>query len=206
MTNNPQTYARTEGLDIIEWPVQKHHIINRGMPLCWFTPVKETLPPIYNSLTHYTRSVKPKWVADKLHQQWQVEQKSIRQLADDLLARMTHYSDRALLSLKAGYPEQETETWNLQKTEAEAWQVDNRVATPVLAAIAERRGLALSDLVTRVLDKSNQYAALVGLVLGDRQAAEDNIQVLLENKPEDCFEQLVALANSWRLDWPQELV
>ncbi len=204
--NNTQTYARTEGQEIIEWPVQKHHIKNRGMPLCWFTPVKETLPPIYNALTHYVRPVKPEWKDNELHQQWQVEQKSVRQLADDLLARMTHYSDRALASLKAGYPEQETETWNLQKAEAEAWSADNSAAVPILTAIAERRGMALADLVSRVLDKSNQYAALVGLVLGDRQAAEDTIEALQEEKPEDHFDQLVALANSWRSDWPQELV
>ena len=204
---SPQTYARTEGLDIIEWPVQKHHIINRGMPLCWFTPVKETLPPVYNALTHYARAVKPKWVGEELHQQWQVEQKSVRQLADDLMQRINNASDRALASLKQGYPEQETETWNLQKAEALAWQADNAVATPTLSAIAERRAVPLSELVTRVLDKSNDYAQLVGLVLGDRQAAEDTIETLQSERPEDHFDQLVNLANDWRSEgWPQEQV
>ena len=52
---------------------------------------------------------------------------------------------------------------------------DQDAPTPVLAGIAQARGVPLDDLRAKALAKSNAYTALTASVAGQRQALEDQI-------------------------------
>lgn len=73
------------------------------------------------------------------------------------------------------YPEVERLTWDKQEREARAWAADNTAATPLLDAIASARGLTLSELVTRVIDKADAWVTASGAATGKRQALETAI-------------------------------
>ena len=91
--------------------------------------------------------------------------------------------DIAVASLAASYPEREVQSWPQQVKEAEALTNNAEAATPLLAAIADARGLPVVELASRVLGKMNAYAAASGPLIGRRQAAEDLIDVAAT--PED---------------------
>lgn len=129
----------------------------------------------------------------------------------DIQQHIAQSADRALGVLERGYTEREVKTWPQQRAEAAAWSADNAVSVPLLQGLADRRGVALVEVVTRVQNKVGQAAALTGVVLGDSQAAGDEIkalQALAENDqlPADWFDQLQSIAQNWRKDWPPELL
>ena len=72
-------------------------------------------------------------------------------------------------------PQFERDSWATQALEAQAWATDHSVATPILAGIAQARGVPLDTLRERALAKSNTYTALTASVAGQRQAFEDRI-------------------------------
>lgn len=72
-------------------------------------------------------------------------------------------------------PPFERDSWASQAQEAQAWAADHDAATPILAGIAQARGVPLDVLRERALVKSNAYTALTASVAGQRQAFEDRI-------------------------------
>ena len=73
-------------------------------------------------------------------------------------------------------PPFERDSWASQALEAQAWATDHEAATPILAGIAQARGVPLDALRERALAKSNTYTALTASVAGQRQAIEDRIR------------------------------
>ena len=74
-----------------------------------------------------------------------------------------------------GVPQFERDSWASQAAEAQAWSADHDAPTPILAGIAQARGVPLDDLRAKALAKSNAYTALTASVAGQRQALEDQI-------------------------------
>lgn len=74
-----------------------------------------------------------------------------------------------------GVPQFERDSWAAQALEAQAWAADKQASTPILAGIAQARGVPLDDLRAKALAKSNAYTALTASVAGQRQAYEDQI-------------------------------
>lgn len=74
-----------------------------------------------------------------------------------------------------GVPQFERDSWASQAAEAQAWAADHDTPTPILAGIAQARGVPLDDLRAKALAKSNAYTALTASVAGQRQAYEDQI-------------------------------
>ena len=72
-------------------------------------------------------------------------------------------------------PPFERDSWASQALEAQAWAADHDAETPILAGIAQARGVPLNILRERALMKSNAYTALTASVAGQRQAFEDRI-------------------------------
>ena len=70
-------------------------------------------------------------------------------------------------------PQFERDSWATQALEAQAWAADHDAPTPILAGIAQARGVPLDTLRERALAKSNAYSALTASVAGQRQALED---------------------------------
>nr|DAK86056.1 MAG TPA: hypothetical protein [Herelleviridae sp.] len=73
-------------------------------------------------------------------------------------------------------PPFERDSWATQALEAQAWAADHDAPTPILAGIAQARGVPLDTLRERALAKSNAYSALTASVAGQRQALEDRIR------------------------------
>ena len=75
-----------------------------------------------------------------------------------------------------GVPQFERDSWAQQSLEAQAWATDKNAPTPILAGIAQARGVPLDDLRAKALAKTNAYTALTASVAGQRQALEDQIR------------------------------
>lgn len=91
-----------------------------------------------------------------------------------------------------GVPQFERDSWASQAAEAQAWAADKSAATPILAGIAQARGVPLDDLRAKALAKSNAYTALTASVAGQRQALEDQIRAA------DTLAALDAIAVAYR--------
>lgn len=91
------------------------------------------------------------------------------------LSEINAAADRAIAALTATYPDREISTFDKQESEARDWTADNTAPTPLLSALAQARGIPLSDLVGRVLAKADAFAVASGSIIGQRQALEDRL-------------------------------
>jgi hypothetical protein len=96
---------------------------------------------------------------------------------------------KAVAALAKDYPDSEVQSWPQQVKEATALSADPQADVPLLTAIATARGLPVAELASRVLDKMNVYAVASGVLIGQRQAAEDAIDAA------ESLEDLAAI--SW---------
>ncbi len=74
-------------------------------------------------------------------------------------------------------PDSEVITWDIQKTEAEAWQKDNTVATPFIDMLALGRNVDRVYLLGKVLEKTQAYQNYIGYLTGMRQGCEDRVKI-----------------------------
>lgn len=89
---------------------------------------------------------------------------------------VNHEFSAAMAALAELYPEQEVLSWPQQVKEAEAVQSGSEASSPLLDAIAQARGIVVTDLAARVLEKMAAYARASGALIGRRQCAEDRIE------------------------------
>lgn len=89
--------------------------------------------------------------------------------------------DMELAIIKDSYPESEVSTWDKQEAEARAFVANPDAPTPLLAALAAARGIAVSDLAARVVAKAGAFAAAAGSIIGHRQALEDQVVAIVDN-------------------------
>lgn len=92
-----------------------------------------------------------------------------------LLDKLADKADKIKSSLLIGYPQTEIESFYRQEKEALAWQVNNKADTPMLKQIARIRNIPFEVLVQKVIEKSEQFALAVGVIIGQRQAFEDRL-------------------------------
>nr|DAI43904.1 MAG TPA: hypothetical protein [Caudoviricetes sp.] len=109
------------------------------------------------------------------------------QQKEGLLNKLADKADQLKNGLLAGYPQTEIESFYRQEKEALAWQADHNTPTPMLSQIARVRGVPLDILISKVIEKSAQFAVAIGIIIGQRQAFEDR---LLATK---TLEELTAL-------------
>lgn len=95
-----------------------------------------------------------------------------------LLASLADKADKIKNGLLAGYPQTEIESFYRQEKEALAWQANNKADTPMLKQIARIRNIPFEVLVQKVIEKSEQFALAVGVIIGQRQAFEDKLLTL----------------------------
>ena len=103
-----------------------------------------------------------------------------------VLLRLATKADELKTGLLAGYPQTEIESFYRQEKEALAWQADHNTPTPMLSQIARVRGVPLEVLISKVIEKSSQFAVAIGIIIGQRQAFEDRlmaVQTLEELEP-----------------------
>ncbi|NYA47613.1 hypothetical protein [Haemophilus haemolyticus] len=100
------------------------------------------------------------------------------QQKESLLNKLADKADQLKNSLLAGYPQTEIESFYRQEKEALAWQADHNTPTPMLSQIARVRGVPLDVLISKVIEKSAQFAVAIGIIIGQRQAFEDRLLAL----------------------------
>lgn len=101
------------------------------------------------------------------------EAAQLAQARSERLAIINSECDKALTSITATYPNSEIGSWPQQVKEAEALAVDPQATCPMLTALAETRGVDMTVLSGRVLEKSAMFSTVSGQIIGKRQALED---------------------------------
>ena len=111
------------------------------------------------------------------------------QQKEGLLNKLANKADQLKNSLLAGYPQTEIESFYRQEKEALAWQADHNTPTPMLSQIARVRGVPLDILISKVIEKSAQFAVAIGIIIGQRQAFEDRLLALKTPEELTALEQ-----------------
>lgn len=93
----------------------------------------------------------------------------MRQILDDVYDKRFAQLNLMTSSLEQG-------TWTQQRTEAEAYQADNSITTPMLSALATARGITVADMATKVLLAVDKYNQDVANLLASKQAVEQEIK------------------------------
>lgn len=105
------------------------------------------------------------------------------QQKEGLLNKLADKADQLKNGVLAGYPQTEIESFYRQEKEALAWQADHNTPTPMLSQIARVRGVPLDMLISKVIEKSDQFAVAIGIIIGKKQQFEDRLLAL--KTPED---------------------
>ena len=100
------------------------------------------------------------------------------QQKEGLLNKLADKADQLKNGLLVGYPQTEIESFYRQEKEALTWQADHNTPTPMLSQIARVRGVPLDMLISKVIEKSAQFAVAIGIIIGQRQAFEDRLLAL----------------------------
>ena len=111
------------------------------------------------------------------------------QQKEGLLNKLADKADQLKNSLLSGYPQTEIESFYRQEKEALAWQADHNTPTPMLSQIARVRGVPLDILISKVIEKSAQFAVAIGIIIGQRQAFEDRLLALKTPEELTALEQ-----------------
>lgn len=111
------------------------------------------------------------------------------QQKEGLLNKLADKADQLKNGLLAGYPQTEIESFYRQEKEALAWQADKSTETPMLTQIAQNRGVPFEILVEKVIEKSAQFAVVIGIIIGQRQAFEDRLLALKTPEELTALEQ-----------------
>ena len=121
---------------------------------------------------------------------WEISPEKLTALLTErknaVLLRLAAKADELKNGLLVGYPQTEIESFYRQEKEALAWQADHNTPTPMLSQIARVRGVPLEVLISKVIEKSAQFAVAIGIIIGQRQAFEDRlmaVQTLEELEP-----------------------
>lgn len=99
-------------------------------------------------------------------------------LVADKITEINAACETAIATITAGYPASEVLSWPKQEAEARSWTANAGAPTPLIDALAAGRGIIMADLVSRIIQKADAFAALSGQMIGKRQNLEDQIDSL----------------------------
>ena len=111
------------------------------------------------------------------------------QQKEGLLNKLSDKADKLKSGLLVGYPQTEIESFYRQEKEALAKQANPKAETPMLEQIARARGVPLDVLIEKVIEKSNQFAVAIGIIIGKRQQFEDCLLALKTPEELTALEQ-----------------
>lgn len=117
------------------------------------------------------------------------------QRKETLLATLANKADTLKSGLLVGYPQTEIESFYRQEKEALAKQANPKAEIPMLEQIARVRGVPLDVLIEKVIEKSNQFAVAIGIIIGKRQQFEDRLMAI---ETLEALEQLEQEVNEWQ--------
>ncbi len=139
-------------------------------------------PPVYDPPTQYPPAPVFPVPADAIAVQYTVADKTIAvviaEMQANLLSQVNSLCDQQMEVVKAGYPESEGKTWDQQLREAELYQANPSLATPLLSSMSSMRGLPVAEFASRIIANAATYATMAGLIVGRRQKLEDDIAAI----------------------------
>ncbi|MCE8034629.1 hypothetical protein EKK97_14090 [Billgrantia tianxiuensis] len=94
---------------------------------------------------------------------------SVSDLAADRRAVIDAASVAELDQVRRDYPDYEQLSWERQEREA------REGGGPLIQAIADARGVAIEELISRIIAKADAYQQAAAAVIGRRQALRDQI-------------------------------
>ena len=94
------------------------------------------------------------------------------------LAEIKAACEAVLSSLQSSYPESEVLSWDKQEREARAFLAEPTATVPLIAALAAARGISVSALAQRIVQKADAYTAAIAASLGKRQKLEDQLNAM----------------------------
>lgn len=141
--------------------------------------------------TPFHQLVAEKWVISDENQTALLTQNK-----DKLIKKLADKTDNFKAQLLIGYPQAEIDSFYRQEAEAKAYKANPQANTPMLRQIAESRGIEFEELVEKVLEKAQQFANVIGAVIGIRQGFEDSI---LAAKSQEELEQIEKEVGAWQL-------
>lgn len=161
-----------------------------GNPEIWETPPDGYIP-------------KAEWDAARAAEAAAAEAERLAEFNKPENARARKYAEinngcqAALTALTTTYPDRELLTFDKQEAEARAWLADpSGAAPPILAAIAQGRGISLAELAQKVVAKADAFSLASGLLIGQRQWYEDALEAL---GPDATTEQIEDITVSYSL-------
>lgn len=101
----------------------------------------------------------------------------MRQILDDVYEKRFTQLNLNVTTLEQG-------TWAQQRLEAESYQIDNSIATPMLSALAASRNITVAEMADKVIQAVNKYNQDVATLLANKQAVEKEIKECVTIK--DC--------------------
>ena len=108
------------------------------------------------------------------------------------LAEINKKASEALTSLTTLYPRFEIDSWPTQEAEAHAWDANNSAPTPLIdLMVANRPSVDKPTLVSRIIANVADYKALSGVVIGKRQAFEDELNTLSDTATQADIDAIV---------------
>lgn len=119
----------------------------------------------------------------------------LAQRKETLLSQLANRADQLKNGLLVGYPQTEIESFYRQEKEALAKQANPKAETPMLEQIARVRGVPLDVLIEKVIEKSNQFAVAIGIIIGKRQQFEDRLMAI---ETLETLKQLEQEVSEWQ--------
>ncbi len=93
--------------------------------------------------------------------------------------------DGRLTKINITENELERISWDAQRNEAEAYLIDNTVATPVLNTLSATRNITKADLVDKIMTRITSFNSQVALLLSQQQTTLDTLNACVTI--DDCL-------------------
>ena len=110
------------------------------------------------------------------------EELAIKLLPENLYAaKNTEIDDKytaAMVRLNAAYTKDEASTFYQQLTEANLYTADNTTYNAFLENAAKQRGITVEELVTKILERADVYAAKAGYLTGKKAAFKATLRAI----------------------------
>ncbi|MGQ0285678.1 hypothetical protein ACT2CV_00550 [Pasteurellaceae bacterium 22721_9_1] len=149
------------------------------------------------SKNHYWDKSSKSWKLLTASQQKALQNEQLEIEKTVLIQQTADKTDALKAKILIGYPQAEIDSFYRQEREARGWVEDNSYPTPMLTSLAENRGVPLALLCQKVIEKADQFAVVMGYIIGTRQAFEDRI---LAAKTEADLTVLEQEIEQWQLN------
>lgn len=153
---------------------------NRFLASADFEPNLEDLASrgekaIYSEILYHNPVLNEKGELAETEKPVQAVEITLESAKSALIRKIAEKTDRLKSSITASYPQTEIDSFYRQEQEARAF-LNGEIANPeMLSQIATVRNLPLATLAQAVVRKADQFALVIGVILGQKQLFESHV-------------------------------